>query len=178
MAFLSMIYITDSKVDSKALRLQTNHGIKIDVNFSFMKHRQKLRLVLFFCVSFSSLWKKSFQKPPKQESKLSAIVICLPARPCDALAACVEVEKTCCWFLFTVASIDIYYDAAARKSHRNLRSRTSMLAQVLQIFFWGEEHLVKNRLISTLDKVINFKETIFLRSTKPLFTSRNRVEIS
>jgi hypothetical protein len=32
-----------------------------------------------------------------------------------------------------------------------------MLAQVLQIF-WGKEHLVKNRLISTLDKVIYFKE--------------------
>jgi hypothetical protein len=35
-----------------------------------------------------------------------------------------------------------------------------MLAQVLQIF-WGIEHLVKNRLISTLDKVIYFKGTIF-----------------
>jgi hypothetical protein len=35
-----------------------------------------------------------------------------------------------------------------------------MLAQVLQIFL-GKEHLVKNRLISTLDKVIYFKGTIF-----------------
>jgi hypothetical protein len=31
-----------------------------------------------------------------------------------------------------------------------------MLAQVLQIFL-GKEHLVKNWLISTLDKVIHFK---------------------
>jgi hypothetical protein len=31
-----------------------------------------------------------------------------------------------------------------------------MLAHILQIF-WGKEHLVKNRLISTLDKVIYFK---------------------
>jgi hypothetical protein len=37
----------------------------------------------------------------------------------------------------------------------------------LQIFF-GKEHLVKNRLISTLD----FKGTIFLWSTKSLFTSQ------
>jgi hypothetical protein len=51
-----------------------------------------------------------------------------------------------------------------------------MLAQVLQIFL-GREHLVKNRLISTLDKVY-IKGTIFQRSTKPLFTLQNRVEIS
>jgi hypothetical protein len=61
--------------------------------------------------------------------------------------------------------------------HRNLTSRTSMLAQVLQIFR-GKEHLLKNWLISTLDKVIYFKGTIFQRSTKPLLTSQNRVEIS
>jgi hypothetical protein len=36
-------------------------------------------------------------------------------------------------------------------SHRNLRSRTSMLAQVWQIF-WGKEHLVRNPLISTLHR--------------------------
>jgi hypothetical protein len=52
-----------------------------------------------------------------------------------------------------------------------------MLAQVLQIFC-GKEHLVKKLLISTLDKVIYFKETFFQRSTKPLSTSQNRVEIS
>jgi hypothetical protein len=33
-----------------------------------------------------------------------------------------------------------------------------MLALVLQIF-WGKEHLVKNWLISTLEKVIYFKGT-------------------
>jgi hypothetical protein len=52
-----------------------------------------------------------------------------------------------------------------------------MLAQVLQIFL-GKEHLAKNRLISTLDKVSNFKGTIFQRSSKPLFTSQNRLEIN
>jgi hypothetical protein len=61
--------------------------------------------------------------------------------------------------------------------HRNLRSRTSMLVQVLQIFL-GKEHLIKNQLISTLDKVIYFKGTIFPWSTKPLFTSQNRMETS
>jgi hypothetical protein len=50
-----------------------------------------------------------------------------------------------------------------------------MLEQVLQTFS-GKEYLVKNWLISTLDKVIYFKGTIFRRSTKPLFTSQNRVE--
>jgi hypothetical protein len=48
-----------------------------------------------------------------------------------------------------------------------------MLAQVLQILL-GKEHLVKNRLISTLDKVTYFKGTIFLWSTKPLFTSLHK----
>jgi hypothetical protein len=51
-----------------------------------------------------------------------------------------------------------------------------MLAQVLLLFF-GKEHLVKNWLISTLDKVY-FKGTIFMRSAKLLFTSQNRVETS
>jgi hypothetical protein len=35
-----------------------------------------------------------------------------------------------------------------------------MLAQVLQIFL-GKEHLVKNWLISTLDKVIYYKGTFY-----------------
>jgi hypothetical protein len=65
----------------------------------------------------------------------------------------------------------------AHSQHRNLRSRKSMLAQVLQIFL-GKEHLVKNWLISTLDKVIYIKVTIFQRPTKPLFASQNRMEIS
>jgi hypothetical protein len=52
-----------------------------------------------------------------------------------------------------------------------------VLAQVLQIFL-GERTPWKNWLISTLDKVIYFKGTILQQSTKPLFTSQNRVEIS
>jgi hypothetical protein len=40
-----------------------------------------------------------------------------------------------------------------RLSRRNLNNRTRMFAPDLQIF-WGKEHLVKNRLICTLDKVI------------------------
>jgi hypothetical protein len=52
-----------------------------------------------------------------------------------------------------------------------------MVAQALKIFL-GKEQLVKNWLISTLDKVIYFKWTIFQRPTKPLFSSQNRVEIS
>jgi hypothetical protein len=53
-----------------------------------------------------------------------------------------------------------------------------MLAQVLKTFFGGKEHLVKNLPISTLYKIIYFKGALFQRSTKPLFTSQNGVEIS
>jgi hypothetical protein len=42
----------------------------------------------------------------------------------------------------------------------------------------GKEHLVKNGLISTLDKVFYFKGTIFRWSTKLLFALQNSVEIS
>jgi hypothetical protein len=53
-----------------------------------------------------------------------------------------------------------------------------MLAQVQQVFFGGRTPY-KNWLISTLDKVIYFKGTIFQPSTyKTFFTSQNRVELS
>jgi hypothetical protein len=41
-----------------------------------------------------------------------------------------------------------------------------MFALVLQTLFWGK-HLVKSRLISNLNKVINIIGTILLGSTKP-----------
>jgi hypothetical protein len=59
------------------------------------------------------------------------------------------------------------------KRHTNLTSKTSMFANI-----FGKEHLVKKRPISTLDKVIYFKGTFFLRSKKPHFTSQNGVETS
>jgi hypothetical protein len=52
-----------------------------------------------------------------------------------------------------------------------------MLVQILQIF-WGKEHLVKNWLLSTLDRVIYYKGTFLQGSTKPLFTTQNRLETS
>jgi hypothetical protein len=64
-------------------------------------------------------------------------------------------------------------------THRNLRTGTRVFALVLQIFL-GKKHLVKICVISTLDGVIYFKETIFQGPrcihSKPLFTSKNRVE--
>jgi hypothetical protein len=60
--------------------------------------------------------------------------------------------------------------------HRNLRSRTSVLAQVLQTF-WAK-NLVTSLLISTLDNVIYYIGTFLQGSKKPLFTTQNRVEIS
>jgi hypothetical protein len=44
--------------------------------------------------------------------------------------------------------------------------------------FLGEENLVKSWLVSNLNKVIYFKGTILQRSTKSLFTTQNRLEIS
>jgi hypothetical protein len=56
-------------------------------------------------------------------------------------------------------------------AHRNLRTRTSIFALAKQ-FFGG-----KNWLISTLAKIIYFKEPFFRGlHTKPLFTSQNRLE--
>jgi hypothetical protein len=62
--------------------------------------------------------------------------------------------------------------------HRNLITRTSMPAHVLQIFL-GKEHLVKNWLICTLHRqgTLLQRNKFFQRSTKPLFTSLNRAEI-
>jgi hypothetical protein len=48
----------------------------------------------------------------------------------------------------------------------------------LVLHFLEEKQLAKYQLISTQDKVINCKGTIFQRSTKPLFGLQNRVEIS
>jgi hypothetical protein len=42
----------------------------------------------------------------------------------------------------------------------------------------GEKNLVKSLLISTLDKVIYYNGTFLQGSTKPLFSSQNRVETS
>jgi hypothetical protein len=43
---------------------------------------------------------------------------------------------------------------------------------------FGEKNLVKSLLLSTLDKVIYYIGSFLLGSTKPLFTTQNRVEIS
>jgi hypothetical protein len=42
----------------------------------------------------------------------------------------------------------------------------------------GEETLVKSLLICSLDKVIYYTGTFVQGSTKPLFTTQNRLEIS
>jgi hypothetical protein len=42
----------------------------------------------------------------------------------------------------------------------------------------GEKTLVKSLMISTLDKVIYYIEKFLKGSTKPLFITQNRVEIS
>jgi hypothetical protein len=43
---------------------------------------------------------------------------------------------------------------------------------------FGQKTLVKSLLISTLDKEIYYTGTFLQGSTKPLFTSQNRVETS
>jgi hypothetical protein len=59
--------------------------------------------------------------------------------------------------------------------HRNLSTRTHMLELLLQTF-WAKK-LVKSQLISALEKVIYYIGTFLQGSTKPLFTTQNRVEI-
>jgi hypothetical protein len=85
------------------------------------------------------------------------------------------------WFHFNVGNalsrLLVLIPSWTECHHRNLRSRTSMLAQVLQIF-GGKEHLVKNLLISTLDKLIYYQGTFLQGSAKPLFTTQNRLETS
>jgi hypothetical protein len=44
--------------------------------------------------------------------------------------------------------------------------------------FWAKKTLVKSLLISTLDKVIYYIGTFLQGSTKPLYTTQNRVETS
>jgi hypothetical protein len=44
--------------------------------------------------------------------------------------------------------------------------------------FWVKKTLVKSLLISTLDKVIYYIGTFLQGSTKPPFTSQNRVKTS
>jgi hypothetical protein len=55
---------------------------------------------------------------------------------------------------------------------------SSTISSLLLQTFWAKETLVKSLLISTLDKVIYYIGTFLLGSTKPLFTTHNRVEIS
>jgi hypothetical protein len=59
-------------------------------------------------------------------------------------------------------------------THRNLSARATVLALVLHIYGW-ERTSCKNWLLSTLDKAIYLKGTIF---RGPLFTSQNGLEIS
>jgi hypothetical protein len=44
--------------------------------------------------------------------------------------------------------------------------------------FWAKKNLVKRLLISIQDKVIYYIGTFLRGSTKPLFTSQNRVQTS
>jgi hypothetical protein len=63
------------------------------------------------------------------------------------------------------------------KNHRNLCTRTRMFEVLLQTF-WAKKKLVKCLLITTLDKVIYNIGTFSQGSTKPLFTSQNRADVS
>jgi hypothetical protein len=64
-------------------------------------------------------------------------------------------------------------NALSRIGHRNLSTRTHTF-ELLKHF--GRKNLVKSLLISTLDKAIYYIGTFLQGSTKPLFTSQNRVE--
>jgi hypothetical protein len=68
-------------------------------------------------------------------------------------------------------------EGGMRATHRNLSTRTSKFVPVQQTFR-AKKNLVKSLLFSALDNVIYNNGTSFLQSTKPLFTSQNRVETS
>jgi hypothetical protein len=70
-----------------------------------------------------------------------------------------------------------FYFFGGCQNHRNLSTRTRMFELLLQTF-WAKQNLVKSLLISSLDKVIYYNETFLQGSTKPFFTSQNRVETS
>jgi hypothetical protein len=57
------------------------------------------------------------------------------------------------------------FSLAVCRGHRNLSTRT-------------KKTLVKSLLISTLDEVVYYKGTFLQGSTKPLFTTQNRLETS
>jgi hypothetical protein len=61
-------------------------------------------------------------------------------------------------------------------NHRNLSTRMSKCPHVQQTFL--TKNLIKSLLISTLDKVTYYKGTFLQGSTKPLFTTQNRLETS
>jgi hypothetical protein len=88
----------------------------------------------------------------KRSTKVYVNSFIFSTTPLDAMTLCVD-------YVIIHYHID-YVRKPFSFHHRNLRSKTSMLAQVLQIVL-GKEHLVKNRLISILDKVIYFKEQCF-----------------
>jgi hypothetical protein len=80
--------------------------------------------------------------------------------------------RICCTYQ---GIINVFYIMG--EDHRNLSTRTSKFVPVQQTFR-AKKTLVKSLLFSTLDNVIYNNGTIFLQSTKPLFTSQNRVETS
>jgi hypothetical protein len=74
------------------------------------------------------------------------------------------------------------YERAERK---HIGALTSLTDNHRNLYVWaalanilGEKNLVKSLLISTLDKVIYYIGTFLQGSTKPLFTTQNRVETS
>jgi hypothetical protein len=81
------------------------------------------------------------------------------------------------WLLWRVRKMVHFGLLQLCKVHRNLSTRTSKFVPVQQTFR-AKKNLVKSLLFSTLDNVIYYNGTIFLQSTKPLFTSQNRVETS
>jgi hypothetical protein len=89
---------------------------------------------------------------PGIKQKVTSVHLCI--HPPDGVQE--RRKETCKNFLPNC----LLADETFRANHRNLCTRTSMFALVLQKF-GGKDHLVKNQLISALDKVIYFKGTFF-----------------
>jgi hypothetical protein len=79
------------------------------------------------------------------------------------------------------ASLNANYGLKRKQESRYFLLRNACTIEILvleQVCGTGPANIFGERTPSTLDNVIYFKGTIFKQSTKPLFTPRNRVEVS
>jgi hypothetical protein len=81
-------------------------------------------------------------------------------------------KKTIFWIISVVAS------QAVRRNGQSVWAIEILVLELVHETFLANKNLVKSLRISALDKVIYYKGTFVQGSTKPLFTTQNRLEAS